>query len=92
MKFEDLKTKSKDELAKSLLDFKKQQMELRFKGTAGQLEKTHEVRALRRNIARVHTAMNAPVSVAKVKAEKATPAKAKAPAKTTKTTKAKKTA
>lgn len=82
MKFEDLKTKSKDELAKNLLDLKKQQMELRFKATAGQLEKSHEVRAIRRNIARVHTAMNAPVSEVVAKAA------AKAP----KTTKAKKTA
>jgi large subunit ribosomal protein L29 len=75
MNYEDLKAKTPDELNKMLLELKKEQMELRFKQSGGQVEKTHEIRAIRRNIARVQTAMNAPV-------EQAKPAK-KAPAKKT---------
>jgi len=60
MNFDDLKTKTKDELVKTLLDLKKDQMEMRFKHAGGQLDKTHEVRAMRRNIARVQTALNMP--------------------------------
>jgi len=79
MNFEDLKTKTKDELVKTLLDLKKDQMEMRFKHSGGQLDKTHEVRAMRRNIARVQTALNAPAEV-KATAKKA-PAKKKTTAK-----------
>jgi len=78
MNFADLKTKTKDELLKALLDLKKDQMEMRFKHKGGQLEKTHEVRKMRRDVARVQTALNAPVEVA-VKAK--TPAKKKTTAK-----------
>ena len=71
MKYEDIKTKSQDELAKALMDLKKEQMELRFKHSGGQVEKTHELRAVRRNIARVQTAMNAPVQETKAKVKPA---------------------
>ena len=74
MNYEDLKTKSKDELLKALLDLKKEQMELRFKHSGGQLDKTHTLRQLRRNIARVQTAMSSP---AEVKAAKKSPVKKK---------------
>ncbi len=80
MSFENLKTKTKDELVKALLDLKKDQMEMRFKHSGGQLDKTHEVRKMRREIARVQTALNAPAEVKKAKAEKA-PAKKKTTAK-----------
>lgn len=86
MNFDDLKTKTPDELMKTLLDLKKEQMELRFKHAGGQLEKSHELRALRRNVARVQTAMNMPADV------KATPKKEKAVAKKTTTKKATKAA
>ena len=69
MNYEDLKAKSKDELTKTLLDLKKDQMEMRFKNKGGQLDKTHEVRAMRRDIARVQTALNAPVEVKAAKKE-----------------------
>jgi large subunit ribosomal protein L29 len=71
MKFEEIKTKSQDELKKTLLDLKKEQMELRFKQAGGQVEKTHEIRAIRRNIARVQTALNAPATEIKAKAKPA---------------------
>lgn len=74
MNFDDLKTKTKDELAKALLDLKKDQMEMRFKHSGGQLDKTHEVRVMRRNIARVETALNASAEV-KAPAKKKTTAK-----------------
>lgn len=87
MKYEDIKSKTKDELTKALLDLKKDQMEMRFKHSGGQLDKTHSVRAMRRDIARVQTAMNAPTETKKVAAKKAA-----APKKKTTTTKAKKSA
>ena len=74
MKYEDLKAKSQDELTKTLMDLKKTQMELRFKASGGQIDKTHEIRANRRDVARVLTAMNAP---AEVKPAKKAPAKKK---------------
>ncbi len=76
MNYEDIKTKTSDELMKTLLDLKKDQMELRFKHSGGQQEKTHELRKLRRNIAKVHTAMNAPEETKAAAAKKA-PAKKK---------------
>lgn len=82
MKAEDLKTKTPDELKKLLLDARKDQFNQRFQRTSGQLEKTHEIRGLRRDIARIKTFMNAKTDAA------AKPAKAAAK-KTTKTTAAK---
>ena len=55
MKAEDLKGKSPDELKKMLLDLRKKQFNLRFQKSGGQLEKTDEVRKVRRDIARVKT-------------------------------------
>lgn len=58
MKIEELKNKTNDELVKTLLELKKEQMELRFQLAAGQLEDTSKSRKVRRDIARVRTAMN----------------------------------
>jgi len=57
MKAEDLKTKTIDELTKSLLDLKKQQFNLRFQASQGQLGQTAQVRQVRRDIARIKTVM-----------------------------------
>lgn len=78
MKAEDLKGKSKDELQKALMDARKEQFNSRLQRAAGQLENTAGMRAIRRNIARIKTQMNA---TADAKAA-AKPAK-KAPAKKT---------
>lgn len=81
MKSEDVKGKTPDELHKMLLDSRKAQMNMRFQRAGGQLEKTHEIRATRRDIARIKTAMTAarkaagPNTAAKSKAAK--PAKTK---------------
>lgn len=57
MKAEDLKGKTFDELKAMLMDLRKEQFGLRFQAVSGQMEKTHEVRKVRRNIARVKTFM-----------------------------------
>jgi len=71
MKFEDLSTKTADELKKLLLDAKKQQMEMRFQLAAGQLENNAKLRQLRRDIARIHTAMTAQKTVTATKTKAA---------------------
>lgn len=58
MKADDLKGKSFDELNKMLLDLRKEQFNLRFQQSGGQLEKTDQVSKIRRDIARVKTFMN----------------------------------
>lgn len=55
MKAEELKTKTEDELTKLLLEKRKERMNLRFQKANGQMEKTHEVRKVRRTIARIKT-------------------------------------
>lgn len=57
MKTDDLKSKTKDELAKMLVDMKKQQLNLRFQKSQGQLENTAQINSVRRDIARVKTFM-----------------------------------
>jgi len=89
MKAEELKTKSADELVKTLLDLKKQQFNLRVQRSQGQLERTNQIGVVRRDIARVKTIMHekqraeaagaapAPAPAKSAKAAKAAPAKAK---------------
>ena len=55
MKAEELKGNTADELKTMLMDLRKEQFGQRFQATTGQLEKTHEVRRIRRDIARVKT-------------------------------------
>ncbi len=80
MKAEELKGKSVDELAKMLVDLKKEQVNQRFQKAAGQLEKQDAIRKTRRDVARIKTQMSL------LKLGKAAGA---APAKTAKTKKAK---
>jgi large subunit ribosomal protein L29 len=81
-KAEDIGTKTQDELAKMLVDLKKQQFNLRFQRSQSQLENTAQIRVVRRDIARVKTFMNkkegAGASGTK-KAAKAPASKAKKP-------------
>jgi large subunit ribosomal protein L29 len=58
MKAEDLKGKTPDELKKALMDARKDQFNARMQRAAGQLENTTSLRAKRRDIARLKTAMN----------------------------------
>jgi large subunit ribosomal protein L29 len=57
MKAEELKGKTFDELKAVLMDLRKEQFGQRFQAVSGQMEKTHEVRKVRRDIARVKTFM-----------------------------------
>ena len=55
MKAEDLKGKTTDELKKMLIDMRKEQFNLRFQKSGGQLEGTAQLRTVRRDIARIKT-------------------------------------
>ena len=55
MELKQLRQKSADELKSHLLDLHKEQFSLRMQKATGQLNKTHDVRRVRREIARVNT-------------------------------------
>ncbi|MBI1327728.1 MAG: 50S ribosomal protein L29 [Alphaproteobacteria bacterium] len=59
MKAADLKGKTKDEMEKQILALRKEQLNLRLQKTAGTLETTARFRAVRRDIARLKTALTA---------------------------------
>lgn len=59
MKAADLKGKTKDEMEKQVLTLRKEQLNLRLQKTAGTLESTARFRAIRRDIARLKTAIGA---------------------------------
>jgi large subunit ribosomal protein L29 len=58
MNFTDLKQKTEDELKAELIKLKKEQFNLRFQKSSGQLENSSKIMQVRRDIARVHTAMS----------------------------------
>lgn len=55
MNIADLRSKTDDQLSEELLTLRKEQFNLRFQKTSGQLEGTARVRAVRRLIARIKT-------------------------------------
>ncbi len=57
MKGTELVGKTKDELTTKLADLKKEQFNLRFQKATGQLENTARVTVVRRDIARVRSAL-----------------------------------
>jgi large subunit ribosomal protein L29 len=57
MKASELREKSVEELQATLGDELKQQFKLRMQLSTGQLNESHLVKATRRNIARIKTAM-----------------------------------
>lgn len=57
MKASELNGKSVDELKGMLTDLKKEQFNLRFQRATAQLENTARVRLVRRDIARIRTAL-----------------------------------
>lgn len=59
MKAADIRQKTDDELKEMLLDLRKEGFNLRFQQASGQLENTARVRAVRRDIARIKTTLNA---------------------------------
>ena len=56
---EDLSTKSAAELAQELVAAKKELFNLRFQNATNQLENTSRIKEVRRNIARIQTAITA---------------------------------
>jgi len=57
MKIADVRSMTPDQLAESLLNLKKEQFNLRFQAATGQVEKTHRVEQIRRDIARIKTVL-----------------------------------
>ena len=55
---EELKTKSDAELAQELVAAKKELFNLRFQNATNQLDNTARIKEVRRNIARIQTAMS----------------------------------
>src|SRR5690606_21752484 len=54
-KFEDLKTKTDDQLADQLTELKREQFNLRFQAATNQLERPARIKEVRREIARIKT-------------------------------------
>ena len=59
MKIDDIRSLTNDQLADELLKLKKEQFNLRFQAATSQLEKTHRVQEVRRDIARIKTVLRA---------------------------------
>ena len=57
-KFEDLSTRSDDELMTQLGELKREQFNLRFQAATNQLEKPSRIREVRRTIAQIRTLQN----------------------------------
>ncbi len=58
MKASELREKSQEELRETLHELLKEQFNLRMQQGTGQLARHHQVRQVRRDIARVKTVMN----------------------------------
>ena len=54
---DDLKQQTDDQLQQQLGDLKREQFNLRFQQATGQMEKSHRVEEVRRDIARIKTVM-----------------------------------
>ncbi|UWD34297.1 50S ribosomal protein L29 [Mesomycoplasma molare] len=57
MEFKELKNKSLSELEKLVTEYKAELFSLRFKNATSRLDKTHQIKEIRKNIARVLTAI-----------------------------------
>ena len=59
MKAADVRALSADQLKEELAKLKKEQFNLRFQAATGQVEKTHRVNEVRKDIARIKTVLHA---------------------------------
>jgi large subunit ribosomal protein L29 len=59
MKIDEVRRLTPDQLSDQLLSLKKEQFNLRFQAATGQLEKTHRVEEVRRDLARIKTVLRA---------------------------------
>ena len=55
MKIDEVRGLTPDQLAENLINLKKEQFNLRFQKATGQIEKTHRVDQVRKDIARIKT-------------------------------------
>ena len=63
-KIADLRSQTNDQLSDELLKLKKEQFTLRFQAATGQMEKTHRVSEVRKDIARISTLLREKRTVA----------------------------
>jgi large subunit ribosomal protein L29 len=59
MKVDEIRGMTPDQLAEQLVSLKKEQFNLRFQKATGQVEKTHRVGEVRKDIARIKTVLRA---------------------------------
>jgi len=57
MKIDEVRGLTPDQLADQLVSLKKEQFNLRFQKATGQIEKTHRVNEVRKDIARIKTVL-----------------------------------
>ncbi len=57
MKIDDIRGMTPDQLSEQLVNLKKEQFNLRFQKATGQVEKTHRVGEVRKDIARIKTVL-----------------------------------
>ena len=57
MKIDDVRGMTPDQLSDQLVSLKKEQFNLRFQKATGQVEKTHRVGEVRKDIARIKTVL-----------------------------------
>lgn len=57
MKIDEVRGLTPDQLADQLVSLKKEQFNLRFQKATGQIEKTHRVDEVRKDIARIKTVL-----------------------------------
>jgi large subunit ribosomal protein L29 len=57
MKIDDVRRMTPDQLSDQLIQLKKEQFNLRFQAATGQMEKTHRVNEIRKDIARIKTVL-----------------------------------
>lgn len=67
MELKQLREKSEADLGTHLVDLQKEQFSLRMQKATGQLSKTHDVRRVRREIARVTMLLGQKTAAAKAK-------------------------
>ena len=64
MKIDEIRRLSPDQLTDQLLQLKKEQFNLRFQAATGQMEKSHRVDQVRKDIARIKTVIRQTVAQA----------------------------
>lgn len=64
MKIDEIRGMTPDQLADTLMSLKKEQFNLRFQAATGQVEKTHRVGEIRKDIARIKTVLRSKQSAA----------------------------